>query len=230
MKNSKINGNTLKFIALVTMTIDHIGLALLNDYMPFRYIGRLAFPLFGYMLAEGCYYTHNKRKHFMGIFLLGLICQIVYLLAEGSVYQGILITFSLSILLIYSIEWAKKNKTQYIRWLLPLGMLGVCLFLTEGLPILLTGTDFDIDYGIWGILFPVLVYLSRIRWVQCLLGAAGLCMLSLSVGSWQWFSLFALIPIWFYNGEKGKWNTKYLFYIYYPLHLTLIYGISFFLV
>ena len=226
MKQNKLTGNTLKFIALITMTIDHIGLVLLHDYMPFRYIGRLAFPLFGYMLAEGCYHTRDKRKHFLMIFILGMICQVGYYLAERSIYQGILMTFCLSILLIYTIDWARKE-SGWTRWLLPLGMLGICLFLTEGLPVLLVGTDYVIDYGIWGILFPVLMYLSRRRDLQCLLGGLGLCMLSLSLGSWQWFCLFSLIPIWFYNGQKGKWNTKYLFYVYYPLHLVLIYGIAF---
>ena len=156
---------------------------------------------------------------------MGMICQIGYYLAERSVYQGILVTFCLSILLIYTIDWAKKEG-RWIRWLLPAGMLGICIFLTEGLPVLLAGPDYAIDYGIWGILFPALMYLSRRRNVQCLLGGLGLCMLSLSLGSWQWFCLLALIPILFYNGKKGMWNTKYLFYIYYPLHLILIYGIA----
>ncbi|MBR1931314.1 MAG: hypothetical protein IJ833_07600 [Lachnospiraceae bacterium] len=208
------------------MTIDHIGLVLLDNYIPFRYAGRLAFPLFGYMLAEGCYYTRNKRRHFAGILLLGLLCQAVYLVVEHSIYQGILITFCLSILTIYAIIWARDRQGQWWRWLLPVAMLGLDLFLCKGLPMLLPGTDYAMDYGIWGVLFPVLVSLSRNRRIKWCLAAAGLVFLSISMGNWQWYSLLALIPIWFYNGQKGVWNTKYLFYIYYPVHLIIIYGIS----
>ena len=90
MNKLRLNANAIKIIALITMTIDHVGLFLMHDYQPFRYIGRIAFPLFGYMLAEGCYYTRNKLKHFIQIFLLGQLCQIVYYVTEQSIYQGIL--------------------------------------------------------------------------------------------------------------------------------------------
>ena len=225
MEKKKLSGNALKIIALLSMTIDHVGLMLLNDYMPFRYIGRLAFPLFGYMLAEGCYYTRNKRRHFMGIFLLAMLCQAVYLITERSIYQGILITFSLSILTIYAIAWAREEQGHWLRWLLAAGVLSADVFLCVGLPTLLVGTDYAIDYGIWGVLFPVLVSLSRDKRIKWWLAAIGLVLLSISMGDWQWYCLFALIPIWLYNGQKGVRNTKYLFYVYYPLHLVIIYGI-----
>ncbi len=222
-----LNANAIKIIALLTMTIDHVGLFLLHNYLPFRYIGRIAYPLFGYMLAEGCYYTRNKRKHFLQIFLLGLLCQIVYFVTERSIYQGILITFCLSVLTIYALDWAQKgNSKRWWRFFVPGCMLGLDVFLCLGLPNLLPGTDYGVDYGIWGVLFPVLISFCRNRYVKLVFVAIGLVLLSINMGSWEWFSLFSLIPLALYNGEKGKWNTKYLFYIYYPLHLCLIYGLA----
>lgn len=225
MKSIKISGNGLKILALIAMTFDHVGLLLLNNYMPFRIFGRLAFPIFAYMIAEGCYYTRNKKKHLAVIFLMGLFCQFAYYLADGSLYQGILITFTLSILCIYAIDWARKQKKWY-GWIVPLLTIGMVIFLCQGLPILLPGTHYAVDYGLWGVLLPVFVSLSTKRKHKLLFMAAGLVLLSLSMESWQWYSLFALIPLLFYSGEKGKWNTKYLFYIYYPLHMLVIYGLT----
>ncbi len=221
----RISGNGLKMLALITMTLDHISLLLLDNYRPLRIMGRLSFPLFAYMIAEGCHYTRNRRKHLLGIFLLGVLCQLVYYLTDGSLYQGILMTFTLSILCIYAMDRAKNRKKWY-GWVLPLVTLGIVVFLCEGLPRLLPETDYAVDYGLWGVLLPVFVSLSENRKAKWLFTAAGLVLLSLSMGSWQWYSLAALIPLALYSGEKGRWNTKYLFYIYYPLHMVVIYGLT----
>ena len=64
------SGNMLKIFALVCMTIDHIGLYLMDNSYPMRAIGRLAFPIFAYMIAEGCKYTHNRTRYFYTIFII----------------------------------------------------------------------------------------------------------------------------------------------------------------
>ena len=76
---SLINGTHLKLLAMVTMTLDHVGLILLGNYQPFRIIGRFAFPIFAYMIAEGCRYTRNKVRYFGIIFGLGLLFQTFYI-------------------------------------------------------------------------------------------------------------------------------------------------------
>ena len=219
-----LSGNTLKLLALITMTFDHVGLELMGNFIPFRIIGRLAFPLFAYMIAEGCQYTHNKKKYFLGVFLLGLLCQLVYFLAEGSLYQCILITFSLSILLIFSLQWAKEKRGG--AWLVPAAGVILTALICYGGPLLLPGTDFAVDYGFWGVLLPVLVSLSKRPGGKLGLTALGLVLVSLYLGGVQWFSLLALIPLALYSGKRGKYKMKYLFYIYYPAHLAVIYLIS----
>ena len=94
----RLNGNQLKIIALVTMTIDHVGMYLLPQFVILRIIGRLSMPIFAYMIAEGCRYTKNKKYYLLLTLGVGLICQVVYWIAMQSLYQCILITFSLSIL------------------------------------------------------------------------------------------------------------------------------------
>ena len=81
--NIKIfNGNTLKFLACITMLIDHAGILLFPQYDIFRIIGRIAFPIFAFMIAEGCRYTKNKLRHFLMIFGLGVLCQLAYVVSD----------------------------------------------------------------------------------------------------------------------------------------------------
>lgn len=217
------NSNQLKIIALLTMTLDHVGL-LLHDFTPFRIIGRLAFPLFAFMIAEGCRYTRHRLRYFLRIFLLGMLCQAVFYMTSKSLYQGILITFSLSLLMIYAMEWAKKQKKS-VAYLIPVTVIMVVCFLCEWLPMVYP-TDFGVDYGFAGALLPLLCYLSSQGRQRTLFAALGLGAVCIMTGGYQWYSLAALILLALYNGEKGKYNIKYLFYIYYPMHLAVIYVIA----
>nr|MBQ4318425.1 hypothetical protein [Clostridia bacterium] len=99
-----LNGNTLKFIAAFSMLVDHIGVLFLPGNSLLRIIGRLAMPIFAYMIAEGCRYTKNRLRYFLTIFAFAVGCQLVYFFAAGDTYMSILVTFSLSILTIYSLQ------------------------------------------------------------------------------------------------------------------------------
>ena len=96
-KSGFFSGNQLKIIALVAMTCDHVGKVLLPKYEILQIVGRLAFPIFAYMIAEGCRYTRNRGKHLLQVVLVAILCQIVYFVVERSLFQCILVTFSLSI-------------------------------------------------------------------------------------------------------------------------------------
>lgn len=210
-------GNQLKLFALVTMTVDHIGVQLLPQFPLLRVIGRLALPVFAYLIAEGCRYTHDRRRYLLRLFGLGALCQAVYFLAEGSLYMCILITFSLSVLLVDAFDAAVRKKTP-ARWAAALCAGAAVVFVCEGLPVLLPGTDFSVDYGLLGVLLPVAAYFGG-------LPAMGACLvlLCLHLGGRQWWSLLALVPLLGYNGARGKRRLGTFFYLYYPLHLAVIY-------
>ena len=223
-----LNGNQLKILALIAMTIDHIGCYLYPTHEWMRIVGRLAFPIFAYMIAEGARYTKNRKKYLGMMFGLGVICQIVYYFAMGSLFQCILITFTFSIVLIYALDYAIQRKNAE-GWIL-LGLLFIAVFFViYVLPKLLSHTDYNVDYGIWGVLFPVFVYLGgKNKWARLALAAIPLIFLALSYPK-QEYALFALVPLALYNGTRGKWKMKYLFYIYYPLHLVVIYAVGLFM-
>lgn len=98
------SGNALKFIAAISMVIDHVGMLIFPEIRLFRIIGRIAFPIFSFMIAEGCKYTKDKLRYFLSVFLLGALCQSVYIIYENDMYMNVLITFSLSIVMVYSLQ------------------------------------------------------------------------------------------------------------------------------
>lgn len=217
-----LTGNQLKIIAMIAMTCDHVGLQLLPQFGFLRIIGRLAMPVFAYMIAEGCRYTHDRKQYLWRLLILAFVCQTVYFAAMGSLYQCILVTFSLAVCLIYGIDNALKRRDT-ASVLGALGLLGAVWTVCVVLPGYLSGTDFDIDYGIWGVLLPVLIYFGT---PKGLFLTVGLVLLALESGGKQWWALAAVPLLMCYNGQRGKLPIGKLFYIYYPLHLAVIYGLS----
>ena len=104
--------NQLKILAMVCMTLDHIGAAFFPQAVWLRVIGRLAFPLFSYCIAEGCRYTRNKARYFGSVFACGAVCVIAFL-PFGGFCGNALITLSMSILLLYGMEaWKSSGKLR----------------------------------------------------------------------------------------------------------------------
>ena len=216
-----LNNNQLKILALLTMTADHVGLQLLPQYHILRWLGRLAFPIFAYMIAEGCRYTRNRKKYLLTLALMALAYQVVYFVAMGSLYQGIFVTFTLSVSLILAIERVRARKDP-LSWCIVGGVVAIIVLSSVILPALWTDTDFAVDYDIWGVLLPVAVFYAPTKAWKLIGTAACLIGLAAMWGGRQWFSLVALIPLAMYNGQRGKKKMKNLFYIYYPAHLVII--------
>ena len=228
-----LTNNQLKIIAMVSMAFDHIGLLFFPDADIFRILGRIAFPIFAYMIAEGCRYTKNRAKYLGLIAGMGILFQVVFFVAMDSLYQGILITFSLAIITIYAIDGILKGKNLWTGLASVASLFFVVVFVFL-LPFLLKGTDFDIDYGLWGILLPLAVYylpnrLWRTVGMATLLFARAIHYTVFpadSLGLLQWFSLLSVLFLALYNEKRGKANMKYVFYIFYPAHLVILYGIA----
>ena len=222
-----LTGNQLKLFAVIVMTIDHIGHILFPGVMWLRIIGRLAYPIFAYMIAEGCTHTRSMPRYFATMAGMAAICQVVVYFVTGSLYQYILVTFTLSILLIGVLKKALQTQST-LWWLITSAALGTIWLLTQWLPAQLSGTDFSIDYSFWGVMVPVLVWLGKTKGQKLLLEAAGLVLIAGNVNNIQTLALCALPILALYNGQRGKWKLKYFFYLYFPAHIVVLEMIAFF--
>lgn len=219
-----LTGNQLKLLALVAMTCDHVGLELLPGVPLLRILGRLAFPIYGWMIAEGCRHTHDPKRYLLRLTELAAVCQAVYFFAMGSLYQCVLVTFTLAACLVFAYQNLSREQTTG-NWALFLLLLGLAFFLTRCLPGLLPGTDFDLDYNLWGILLPLLVAMGQTQQEKLGLLTLALVGLGLDYGGLQWFGLLAVPVLALYNGQRGKRSLGRLFYLYYPAHLVAIFAL-----
>ena len=228
MQNQKLcvlTGNHLKLLAALTMLLDHVGVLLFPQVLLLRVIGRISYPVFAFMIAEGCHYTRNKLRYFLMIFGLGVSCQLVYYFVSGDTYLNILLTFSFSVLLIFllqRVQAATNWKQQF--WCSVAFALGV--FAAIGADQLLT-----IDYGFWGIMTPVFASLPQGKTktgskLPVLMMALGLLLLAADMKDIQYYALLAVPLLLLYSGQRGKTNLKYFFYIFYPVHLVVLQGIA----
>lgn len=235
-----MTGNKLKILACVSMLLDHIGYILFPKIFIFRYIGRLALPLFSYLLAEGCLHTKHKLKYFLSVLVLGIICQSAFFIesliagASLNLYFNILFTFSFSLILCYAFlnlkeHIIKKEKNASIQsGLIFILAFLLVLFVTELLP-----TNVNVylyfDYGIAGALLPLFALIFKDKRLKLLCFTFGITLFNLltyKVLSYTWLSYLGIIPLFFYNGKRGKKGLKYFFYAFYPLHLAIIYLIQ----
>lgn len=238
-----LSGSTLKLIAIVTMLVDHVGAvvlirvllnlgggALSTDvllthrglffaYMITRFIGRLAFPVFCFLMVEGFQRTRNKWKYAMRMGIFALISEIPFDLAfSGRVlefqYQNIYFTLFLGLMAMILTDLIERkvkpgtNRAVNAGIRYGLILLNVILFY-------LAAEWMHTDYAGRGVLCIMVLYLFRkTKWVQITAGAAAFL--------WEIPAPLALIPVAFYNGKRGL-KLKYVFYLFYPVHLLALY-------
>ena len=222
MKRLSLSNNQLKIIGLIAMTVDHMGLLLFPQQQWMRGIGRLAYPIFAFMIAQGCLHTRSMGRYLLSTAAVAFACQVVDLLFRGSLYQCIMVTFSLSIALIWCVKNFRSKRTPG-AFALALGGFAAAFAICVGMPQWLQPYGFEVDYGIIGVLIPVAVYLCKEKEHQLWMLTAGLCALAYCSIQIQGLALLAVPLLLLYNGSRGKRNLKWFFYLYYPLHLVAIY-------
>lgn len=208
----------LKCIAICSMLIDHIGAYLFPEEVWMRYVGRLAFPIFGFLIAEGYVHTHNVRKYMGRLLFFALISEIPYDLVRYNTLfykdrQNIFFTLFLALVCIRAWDTFRE---QFLLSCLTLGIVGI-----------LSHYVIQPEYGIYGILMILCFYMFRMYQTEQYLSVA-----SINICCYdqiQRAGALALIPIWFYNGTKGP-SAKYFFYVFYPAHLFLLYLIRRYLI
>ena len=231
-----LSGNGLKLLAAATMTVDHVGLVLFPAVPVLRQIGRLAFPIFAFMIAEGCAHTRNALRYFLNVLVLAVVCQTAYTVAMGSWFLCVPVSFAIAIALVLALRQWKE--ALFAEGLWPKLLWGAVFLGGIGAVGLLCRVV-TLDYGFWGCMMPVGASLLRRtenmppalekldrNLVHVLAMAAFMVPLALYLGTWQWWSMLALPFLKLYSGQRGKYKMKYFFYIFYPVHLLVIQGLS----
>lgn len=237
-----LSGNALKIIACLFMLADHIGFVFFPSGLLLRKIGRLALPIFAFLVAEGCKYTKNKPKHLLIFLVAGIIYLFAYLVVEGVLYGSILTTFTLSTLIIYSLQFLKKYLAKGNFKMAVLGLLCIAASIIFSVFVCRTIT---VDYGIAGVFLPVFVSLADLKdyknlkispqnlhMCELLLLACGICLVVYQrnlLSSVAPYHFLSLIFVALYSGRRGYANIKYFFHIFYPVHLVILYGVWYFL-
>jgi len=230
LKKPELSGSTLKIIALVTMLIDHIGAVIVQRtmsmpgfdhnfwnslYWPLRNIGRLAFPIFCFLLVEGFVHTSNVKKYLIRMLIFAMISEIPFNLGiAGNLfdlkYQNVFWELALGIVALICLKKIEEgNYTYVIQVVLRLTAIGVFALGAEML---------NLDYGMYGIISIVALYVFRQnKMSQLLVGAISFC--------WERVAPLAFFIIAFYNGKRGR-KIKYAFYVFYPAHLLILYIVA----
>lgn len=225
--NRCLSGSSLKLIAIFAMAIDHFAASIIyygillpaapispdssawiwyQLYQAMRFIGRIAFPIFCFLLVEGFLHTSNRTRYAIRLFLFCLISEIPFDLALfhkffDPEHQNVFFTLLIGFLVIWLME-----KAEHTDYAVPLELT---VFIAGGLCAWLLKTDYDYK----GILLITILYLFRFSPV--LRTVAG-CISLL----WEPPACLAFFPIAMYNGKRGL-SIKYFFYLFYPVHLLI---------
>lgn len=216
MKYKSLPQEGLKLIACVTMLLDHIGASVYRS-TALRIIGRLSFPIYCFLLAEGIRRTRDPRKYLLRLGIGALLSELPFdLLFYGRLTlgaQNVMLTLLLGAAMLLAVQ---KTQQHVFRLL----WIGLACLLAELL---------QTDYGCKGILL-ILLFSMTDRWFIRLAGMGLLFLpsgyirllgLPLPMGL---FTLPALIPISLYNGRKltGSRAVQWGFYLFYPAHMLLL--------
>lgn len=220
------SGTALKLFACVTMLLDHIGASciearygtaancpagLLKFDLTLRLIGRLAFPIFCFLLVEGFLHTHDVKKYIRRLLLFGLVSEIPFDMAFFRVpfyggHQNVYWTLALGVIAMAAMQ-RSQDAAGRLTW------QGGAIAVACALAAELAATD----YGAIGVALIAALYLTRkSRTQQSILGA-GMMLFELTAP-------LAFVLTWFYNGQRGRcpqW-AKWAFYLFYPVHLVVL--------
>lgn len=244
----RLSGNALKTIAIGAMTIDHIGYSIVFRlylaacmvdgvdmlgaarppeamrmyalYTACRLIGRIAAPIFAFLLVEGARRTRDIRRYALRLFLFAIVAEVPYdLFTNGTAFyvydHNIFWSLLLGLMMLAALDkWARKG--AFRRWLKAAAIWAAAYGIAEaahfdpGVVLMIAAIDLFREQKAWGAA-GVMAAVARIA--------------RMGLGFVQWACLAAFPLLALYNGQRGRGN-KYLFYTYYPAHLLVLWLIA----
>lgn len=234
----QLDGNQLKLIAVVAMMIDHTAYLLLGCglipklmtmqvsyqgwyriYQFMRTVGRIAFPIYAFLLVEGFFHTHDWHKYARNLGIFALLSEVPFdLMASRQVLdpgvQNVFFTLLIGLLMLKLLDLEEKKYGPQQGRLVQLFLTG-----TAGWIAWILKTDYDFT----GIFLIAVFYLFRYeRWKACSLG---IFWMTYMLGHLYYLPGFlaAFGLIWMYSGKRGGKSWKYGFYLVYPIHMLILY-------
>lgn len=242
VKDRGLSSFALKIIAVVTMLIDHVGYCLFGQvpdavYQTMRIVGRLAMPIFCFMIVEGVVRTSNFKKYLTRLLIFTALSFVPFRLFSGADFSTIFSFGSNSVMVTLTVGALVCRISKYFAERLSRGAyfaVSLALFVLGGM----LCEILDTDYGFYGIMMIASFYYGREKkWLLIVLSA--ICSLVLYpiicsrpfYNLIQSYCLLALVPILCYNGKRGYSSkfVQYGFYAFYPVHLLLLYLIFHFI-
>lgn len=224
-----LSTNLLKLIAMAAMLADHASVIFLGEHTTvWRNIGRIAFPIFAFLIAQGAIHTKNRLKYLFRLVLFAFISEVPYDLAFGSSYfdmesQNVFFTLSLGLVSIFMLGFFQKNKV---------GILGLVTTAVCGLGAYYLNSD----YGFMGVVVITLMFVfsaasQSVKYIGFAMSAlmtaiSYVPVINIFFIPAQLPAVLSAVPIAFYNGKPGKKMNKYIFYAFYPAHILVLYLIK----
>lgn len=215
----------IKIIACITMVLDHIKYAIpQTDCFITEYFGRLSYPLFAFLAVEGYVHTSNLKKYYTRLLIFAVISQIPFMLFRTLVGEWKMLNIMFTLLLgLLSITAYNKIKKEYISF-------PICVIL------IILGKILNVDYSWFGVATILILYIFRdnsflksISYTLLVVAYfyfSGIRVINENIAILFISMLLPIIPIILYNGKQGK-KMKYFFYWFYPIHMLIVYGLSF---
>lgn len=240
----------IKIIAISTMFIDHIGAVVIQPYLNSkmdsigydlsqflnaaykitRGVGRVAFPLFCFMLVEGFFHTRSRWKYLLRLVIFAIISEVPYDLALSKSVctwekQSVLVTLAISFLMLIIIDFVRNTEMSVLaRDLITLAIIAAFA----------VGAHYaKCDYELKGVLMIAGIYLL---YPTFNINRFTFCVCTGLMYFWEWSKTTYLFPaslspliLCLYNGKKGR-SFKYFFYLFYPVHLLVLYFVMQYLI
>ena len=215
-----LSGAQLKYIAFLSMLIDHVNKALIYPNLDggimlhisnlFDILGRIAFPLFAFFIVEGYFKTRNRKKYLLNLLIFGVISEVPFDLFTSSTFfnprfNNVMFSLALCLITIWIIDVLKTKMPRILWYFISLIIVTVMCFVAMFLAV-------DYDYHA-----IILVYLLYDFYNKTILSVI-LGYLSIIKEFWAFLG-FGFILM--YNGERGK-QSKILNYCFYPVHLLIL--------
>jgi len=250
-KRPEITGYGLKLIAVITMLIDHIAVGLLLNLSPFqeniitmdysnnyyrlyaimRLVGRMAFPIYCFLLVEGFYHTRNIKKYAARLLTLAIASEVPFdLLFRGSVfdltYNNVIWSLLLGLLTLCLIDYLKNAKYGALSKFIPCDCISYVLMALVLFGAMYLAKIANLDYSESGIITIVAMYAcyGYTRRSHLISLSLGIVLLTVFSSTIELAAFVLLIPMFFYKGNQGT-NTELsrrFFYLFYPVHIVIL--------